>query len=270
MNEVIKFYRLFNLLSLDVALGAVIGSLFFIKIYEVEVSYPSLISLGITVWIIYTADRLLDVQDVAGEAASDRHRFHQRNQKKLKYGIVTAMFADIALIFFMPLEVIKNGMFLSGVVVVYILLRRKLHISKELLVAILYTAGVLLPAWPEYQMRLIQYLPILAFFLIALINLIIFSWYEKENDLKDRQDSIATLVDERSIRFMLIGSFVVTFTISFCLFFIPVYHFMALVFIAMTIVLFLIFRHRKYFASSEYYRLVGDAVFLFPILYMLT
>jgi hypothetical protein len=269
MNEVIKFYRLFNLLNLDVAAGAVVGSLFFAKIYPVVVSYPSVISLGLTVWMIYTADRLLDVQNIKGEAASERHRFHQRNQKKLRYGLVGVVIVDIALICFMPGEVIKHGIFLSGVVTVYILLRRKLHISKELLVASLYTAGVLLPAWPEGQMSLIQYLPILLFFLIALTNLIIFSWYEKENDLKDKQNSVATLVDEGAIRFVLIGLFVTNFSISLYLFSQQVYHFMSLVFITMTIVLFLIFRYSKFFAPNDYYRLVGDAVFLIPIFYLL-
>lgn len=269
MSEVIKFYRLCNLLSLDVAVGAVVGSFFFAKIYLVAVSYPSVISLGLTVWMIYTADRLLDVQNIKGEAASERHRFHQRNQKKLKYWLMGASIVDVALIFFMPGEVIKHGIFLSGVVVVYILLRRKLHISKELLVALLYTAGVLLPAWPEGQMSLIQYLPILLFFLNAMTNLIIFSWYEKENDLKDEQNSVATLVGEGAIRFMLNGLFVTAFSISLYLLSQQVYRFMSLVFIAMTIVLLLIFRYTKFFAPNDYYRLVGDAVFLIPIFYLL-
>lgn len=269
MKEVFRFYRLLNLLSLDVAVGAVVGSFFFTRIYGVATSWPSLISLGLTVWMIYTADRLLDVRDLKEEAASERHRFHQRNQKKLKCGLVGVMIADITLIFFMPGEVIKHGMFLSVVVAVYILLQRKLHISKELLVASLYTAGVLLPAWPEGRMSLTQYLPMLLFFLIAITNLIIFSWYEKENDLRDKQKSVATLVDEGTIRFMLNGLFVTAFSISLYLFSQQVYRFMSLVFITMTIVLLLIFRYTKFFASNDYYRLVGDAVFLIPIFYLL-
>jgi hypothetical protein len=212
---------------------------------------------------------LLDVQDVKGEAASKRHRFHQRNQKKLRYWLVVVMIIDAVLIFFMPISVIKHGMILSLVVVIYILLRRKLHISKELLVAILYTAGVVLPAWPENQMSPAQYLPIHLFFMIALINLIIFSWYEKGNDLKERQNSVATLVDEATIQYILIGLFVIALSISFYLFFQPVYHFMSLIFIAMTTVLLLIFRNKKFFARNDYYRVVGDAVFLFPIIYLL-
>ncbi len=270
MKKVIKPYRLFNLLSLDVAFGAVVGSLFFSKIYDLAPSYSSLISLGLTVWIIYTADRLLDVQDLKNGAASERHRFHQRDKKKLKYWLVLVIIIDAVLIFFMPISVIKNGIILSLVMVIYIVLRKRLHISKELVVAALYTAGVVLPAWPENQMRPVQYLPILLFFLTALINLIIFSWYEKENDLRDKQNSIATLVDEATIQNILIGLFVITFSISFYLFFQPAYHFISLVFIAMVTTLLLIFRYKKFFAMNDYYRLVGDVVFLFPMAYLLT
>ncbi len=269
MKEVIKLYRLFNLLSLDVVVGAVTGSLFFAKIFEVVPSYPSFVSLGLTVWIIYTADRLLDIRDVRGEAASERHRFHQRNQTKLKYWIVVVLIIDIVLIFFMPIKVIKYGILLSLVVVIYILLRKKLHISKELSVAALYTLGVVLPSWPEIQMSSAQYLIALLFFLIALINLIVFSWYEKENDLRDKQDSVATLVEEITIHYLLIGIFVITFSISFYLFFQPPYHFIALVFFAMAAILLLIYSCKRFFIRNDYYRVLGDSVFLFPMVYLL-
>ncbi len=269
MKEVIKLYRLFNLLSLDVAVGAVVGSLFFAKFFELVPTYSSLISLCLTVWVIYTADRLLDVRDVAGEVASERHRFHQRNQSKLMYCLVAVLIIDIVLIFFLPFKIIEHGIFLSLVVVIYLLLRRKLHISKEILVAALYTTGVVLPALPESKLSPVKYLPILLFFLIALINLIIFSWYEKENDLRDRHDSVATLVEEMTIQYILTGLFVITFSISFYLFFHPAYHFISLVFIAMAAILLLIFTCKKFFTRNDYYRLAGDAIFLFPIVYIL-
>ena len=269
MKEVIKLYRLFNLLSLDVAVGAIVGSLFFAKIYGVVPSYPSLIALGLTVWIIYTADRLLDILDMNGEAASERHRFHQRNQKKLTYWLMVVMIINVVLIFFMPRIVIIHGIILLLVVVIYIVMRKRLHSSKELLVAVLYTSGVVLPSWPDNQLSPAQCLPILLFFIIALINLILFAWYEKENDVKDRQNSVATLVDEATIRYLLIGMFVIAFSVSFYMFFQPIYHFMSLVFITITTILVLLFSYKRSFAKNDYYRVVGDAVFLFPIIYLL-
>jgi 4-hydroxybenzoate polyprenyltransferase len=270
MKEVINLYRLFNILSLDVAAGAVIGSLFFAKIFEVVPSIPSLISLGLTVWIIYTTDRLLDARDVVGEAASERHRFHQRHQKKLMLWLVLAMMIGFGLIFFLPTTILKHGAMLSLVVVVYLLLRKHLYISKELLVATLYTIGVLLPVWPSNKISPDDFLFILLFFLIALLNLIVFSWVERKNDIQDKQSSLATIIDEKSIRSVLIGLFVITFSICFYLVLQPAHYVVALIFFVMTIILLSIFLFKYFFIRNGYYRIAGDAIFLLPLIYLLT
>lgn len=270
MSEVIKLYRLFNLLSLDVAVGAVIGSLFFAKIFEVAPSVPSLISLGLTVWIIYTADRLLDIRDVMGEAASERHHFHQQHQKKLVLWLIMITIIDFGLIFFLPAAILKHGITLSFVIAMYLLFRKRLYISKELLVAILYTTGVLLPVWPSSNMSSDNFLLILLFFLIALLNLIIFSWFEKKNDIKDKQTSVATIIDEKSIRFVLIGLFVITFSVCYFLTLQLAYYFVALIFFVMTLMLLSLFLFKGFFLRNGYYRMVGDAVFLLPLIYLLT
>jgi len=270
MNEVIKLYRIGNYLSLDVVAGAITGSLFFAKVYEVTPSVTSLIALGLTVWIIYTADRLLDIRYIKHEATSGRHRFHQKNQKILTGWLWLMIVIDMALIFFMPVNIIKNGIVLSLIVIVYILLGKRLYIFKEFLIAILYTAGVVLPAWPENGLSTGQYTPIVLFFIIALINLILFSWYEKVNDLKDHQHSVATLVEDRTIQYILTGLFAVAFSISFFMFVKQAFYFMALVLMVMTAILFILFKYNKYFSEYEYYRVVGDSVFFVPIVYLLT
>ncbi|HEX8061295.1 MAG TPA: hypothetical protein VF473_10190, partial [Cyclobacteriaceae bacterium] len=53
-------YRTFNLLSLDVALGAVISAAFLGRILNVHILPQGYVLLGIIVWLIYTADHLLD------------------------------------------------------------------------------------------------------------------------------------------------------------------------------------------------------------------
>jgi 4-hydroxybenzoate polyprenyltransferase len=269
MEEVIKLYRLFNILSLDVAVGAVTGSLFFAKFFEVVPVVPSLISLGLTVWIIYTSDRLLDIRNVRGQAASERHRFHQRNQKKLILWLFMIMIIDFGLIFFMPATIVENGIMLSIVVAIYLLFRKHLHISKELLVATLYTAGVLLPVWPSNEIVLNDLLFILLFFLMALLNLIIFSSLEKKDDLKDKQTSVATIIEEKSVRIILIGLFIIAFSICLYLILLPVYYSAALMFFVMTAILLIIFVFKDFFVRNEYYRMAGDAVFFLPLIYLL-
>lgn len=270
MREVIKFYGLFNILSLDVVAGAVISSLFFAEMYSVVPSVISLITLALSVWIIYTADRLLDVRDIKGEAASERHRFHQRHYKGLLYSVLVAVIVNVVLVFFMSPVIIRYGILLSGVVMIYIMFGKFLRILKELVVAVLYTAGVILPAIPENPPGIEMYLPILLFFLIALINLIIFSWFERENDLKDKHNSIATLIDDYRIRKILIGLFITAFLFSACIYFLQVPYLVSFVFVIMILILLVIFCYKNFFAGKNYYRVAGDAVFMMPLLYVMS
>jgi hypothetical protein len=269
MRYVIKYYRLFNILSLDVAFGAIISSLFFAKFYGASPSFISLLSLGLTVWLIYTADRLLDVWDAKGEVSSERHQFHKENQNILVRWLVVIAIIDSGLIFFMPVLIIKRGLFLSMMVIGYVLLRKNLYVFKEFFVAVLYTAGVILPTVPATFINPDGYLPILQFFLIALLNLIIFSWYERERDLNDKQESIATKVDEPTMRSILLVLFFVTIAISGGIILLTKAYYVALVLSVMTATHLLIVLRKNLFERNYLYRLVGDAAFLFPLIYIL-
>jgi hypothetical protein len=49
----------------------------------------------------------------------------------------------------------------------------------------------------------------------------------------------------------------------------PASQLVSLVFMGMTAILFLVFWHKDTFVRNEHYRLVGDAVFLLPLIYVL-
>jgi len=270
MKEVIKYYRLFNLLSMDVAEGAVVCSLFFSKIYAVTPAWTSLISLGLTVWIIYTADRLLDVRDAEGKVSSERHRFHKDNQRALTFWLVFIILIDAALLFFMPLTIIKRGALLSVIVIIYILFCRRLHLLKEVFVALLYTAGVVVPVLPERNISLHSTFPLIQFFVIALLNLIIFSWYEREQDLNNKQISLATLQDDRSIGYLVFALVIMSSLLSgYMILWLEMY-FVSMVLWMMTMILLMLYRQRNLFEYEDQYRLIGDAVFLLPSIYLLS
>ena len=78
MTFISGFYKWFQVLSLDVALGAVATAMFVAKQLDVSPAPYAFTSLGITVWLIYTFDHLLDGQEIKGEALTYRHRYHQR------------------------------------------------------------------------------------------------------------------------------------------------------------------------------------------------
>ena len=94
MNKIISVYRLLNILSIDVAAGAVICALFFARLFEVQIKPYGLISLGLTVWIIYTADHLLDGIKTHHRAATKRHQFHQYHFKVLCVVMIVAIIID--------------------------------------------------------------------------------------------------------------------------------------------------------------------------------
>jgi len=270
MQKLINIYRQINLLNLDVVAGAVIGSLFLAKWYEVTPSVVSLISLALTVWLIYTADRLLDVKDAKEAVTSARHVFHQRYRQHLLSGLVFIIVADLALIWFMPQIIIKRGLVLSLVVIGYILYRKKLRLLKEFFVALLYAAGVAIPALPESTVPIRSHLPLLALFLIALINLILFSYYEIELDRNTGQHSIATILSNKAIRILLLLLFIASLSLSVYIMISLKLYVAPIVLITMTAILILIYVQKPFFEKKDYFRLAGDAIFILPLLYVLS
>lgn len=83
MKAVERLYKVFNLLNLDVVLGAVVSALYFAKLFDTKVNVFGIITLGLTVWLIYTADRLLDVKRMTTIPTTERHKFHQKNYSTL-------------------------------------------------------------------------------------------------------------------------------------------------------------------------------------------
>src|SRR6476659_9916470 len=91
MHKLSRYYKLANILSLDVVAGAVICSIFFSQVFNTVIRVSGIISLALSVWIIYTVDHLLDARRITRQASTVRHRFHQKNQKIL-YSVLLLAF----------------------------------------------------------------------------------------------------------------------------------------------------------------------------------
>ncbi|HET9054064.1 MAG TPA: hypothetical protein VFM90_07820, partial [Cyclobacteriaceae bacterium] len=210
MNNLCRFYRLLNILSIDVALGAVCCGAWFAGYFGVTLKPYALICLGLTVWIIYSADHLLDAVKVKGVASTLRHRFHQKHFKVLVIMLLLAGTIDFALLFFIRARILQAGIFLISVVGVYLLLSRWLTYLKEIAVAVLYCGGVLLPALSlnETTLTVAHVFLILSFFLTALINVIMFTWFDHALDVQDGNHSFSTKFGRPFTRQLLIVLFV--------------------------------------------------------------
>lgn len=256
-------YRIINLLSLDVAIGAVITALFFSKQLLAPVRVYGIVALGLTVWVIYTADRLMDVRNLIKPASSERHRFHQKHYKPLCVAIVIVVLIVCVLMIFIRPSVLIGGLILAPVIMIYLLLQKMLPV-KEFTVAVLYTLGVLLPAWPEHW-QLVEHATglITQLFLIALTNLLLFAWFECDADSKMEQASLATRLGKKTVSTLLIILFVIGISLSFV---VIIYNPISWFFLLMWLMLVSLFIFHTHFEQHEQYRLWGDAIFFLPLI----
>jgi 4-hydroxybenzoate polyprenyltransferase len=270
MEILYKIYRTLNILSIDVVAGAVVCALFFSKILNVQLKPFGVISLGLTVWIIYTADHLLDARRVLQLASTDRHRFHQHYFKILFIILLLMVLVDAVQLFFIRKPIIIAGLFLAVLVLIYFFVQRYLVYVKELFGALLYTGGVLLVplALKEIPLSSMQMVLMLSFLLTALINLLLFTWFDRERDQKDKHQSFTTIFGEKATQTILSILFILNASLTA----IQVKNdFMkpAIILALMNLILLLILLNKNFFSVNDRYRLLGDAVFLLPLLYFI-
>lgn len=271
MRFALRFYRLLNHLSIDVAAGAMIGSLYFASVFATEIKRAEVIVLGLTVWIIYTTDHLRDARRIVSKASTPRHSFHQQNFKILVFVLLAVMLVAFAFSFFVRGVVLRWGALLSALVCCYFLLYRYLYRFKEIVAAFLYTAGIVLPALAGMEMPLsiCNSIVLFLFMTTALINLLIFSWFDRKPDAQDQQPSFVTIYGEQRARQVIYILFLLhALLLFFSLFMYPKAH-NVLIFIPMNVMLLLIFILEKYFLVGDRYRLAGDAIFFLPLFCLL-
>jgi 4-hydroxybenzoate polyprenyltransferase len=262
-----NLYRKLNLLSIDVALGAMCGSLFFAKLLDGNVPIVGIVCLGITVWIIYTVDHLMDARRIGPTASMERHRFHHKHYQLLLKLVILMVMINGVLTFFALENVWVGGIFLLIGVASYLLINRYIHLLKELLISILYTMGVLMPILmtKRFSLQEVPWIIVSQFGLVAFMNLLIFSWVDYEHDKKDGTVSFATKAGERLTKGV-IGS--VLFCVLTLFIFSPQVTASGLM-VLMAILQFAIFWKKNRFLSLNRYRLIGEAIFMLPLLYYL-
>ncbi|MEO9870497.1 hypothetical protein [Ekhidna sp.] len=255
-----RAYRIAQILSIDIVIGAVILLRFFCVQMDVKVGWPVYILLGITVWLIYTTDHLNDAEK-AKKSVRDRYVFHRNHRKKLLFVAIILLIILFVLVFFIPVVIMIGGIFLGGFSFLYLIIQHKLSnfFFKEFYVSMVYTSGILMV--PFSMSGSIRYEYLILLFLLTFLNLIIFSWYEKDADLKDGFKSIATQ-SRRSFLERLIF-IVVSFGLGISILDSNV---VALYFILGFLVYGLMVIYSSWFKKSFRYRFVGDGVFLMPML----
>lgn len=266
MNAPAGIYRLLNALSIDVALGAVCSAAWFAKGLQVQLRPYAYLALGLTVWIIYTADHLLDASKITQDASTHRHRFHQKHFNVLLVIVLLAVIVDFIFLFFIRLKILYAGLGLFSIVILYLLVNRWLSFAKEIVIALVYSCGVLLPAFSltQTELSMSDVLWLASFFLTTLINLILFSVYDVLSDKADGSNSFVLTFGERPTRRILSVFFILQAALIGML----VYESMltvGFVLFAMNATLLVLFLNQPFFKQFDRYRLFGDVIFLFPV-----
>jgi hypothetical protein len=253
-------YRLLNLLSLDVVAGSISSSLFFSHLFKVPVHAAAVFALGLSVWCIYTLDHLHDVAKLSSAAFTERHRFHQRHFTLLLRSVGTSVIILMGILPFLPKEILKAGAFMFTYLMLYFSLKHY-AIWKEFLLSLGYTMGILVPCSTAlYSMDSGQLTTIIAFATAALINVILFSWFDIEIDRLSKYPSIAQRLGKQKTCYLLGVLFFIQ-GILIAILLMKTFFTVSCILGLMNLALFIIFFRPLYFGRQDRFRLVGGFCF---------
>lgn len=271
----LKLYKYLNLLSIDVAIGSCICSVYISTYLNIQVDWTAITVLGLTVWLIYTFDHLQDGLKIKGIANTDRHRFHQKYFRGLVITSAIVLIIISIMVFNLPKNTVVMGVSLACLVLAYFMLLHFLGLKasyhKEILVAVIYTCGIFLAPMSVYNgvVELVHVMLFFQFVNMAFLNLIIFSWLETEKDRSNGFPSLVSVIGKkwatRVIMILIFTQLVVSLVLIDQFGMIDVSY----IVLSMTSVLGVIAFFSDYFSKKERYRLWGDFVFIVPLIALL-
>lgn len=262
-------------LSLDVVLGTVFGSLAVWRLpnSKGEINILSIIVLALSVFVIYTADRLLDIRKNP-HLNTPRHAFHAQHWKLLWRIILGLLLIILVLCFWLPRPILYLGLATGFVCMAYLLLVNRLpkeHIiqfTKEYYVALIYSVGIWVP--PMLMQGIFSWEScLLAFFYVLLVfqSLLLFSWLEAHE--AEEAHSLAILWGEETSLKIIRGVswLLIVASIVLLLFLETVYLFrFTYILLLMTLSQGFITYHPMFFLLNERYRWIGELVFWWPLI----
>jgi hypothetical protein len=140
-----------SLLSLDAPLVALVWQDFLARCYAVPLRPPTRVALGLTVWAIYVADRLLDVRHAPAGPETVRHGFYRRHRSLARGALCCILVADLVIALgWVRFAILEHALFIGLGTLFYLTafpLAGLRHVAwKKVLAGLIFTAGVFLTA----------------------------------------------------------------------------------------------------------------------------
>lgn len=259
-----RFYRYLKWLSLDVTAGAIVLSAFFSSQLGLPIHVFELIALGTAIWLIYNIDHLVDARKVLSSLGT-RRNFHRQYARFILWFSVFVCIGGIYTAFRLPWEVVRVGLFLTGLSIGYLVLAGKLFWLKEFLVAVIYSTGVLIPILVRIDFRTEVVLIWIALFLLAFANLLIISKVEYLADRSDGFQSIVTEIGLKVVRPLFYSTLILASGIGLLL---VGTNWMAGIYFPLVCILYGFIWHLRIFHQKEVYRTLADGAFILPVLFL--
>lgn len=267
-----------NCFSVPVVVGSAVSAFFWSTYFQTSLPLIFYWLLPSTVWLIYTIDHILDGRRLGSDASSLRHRIHFIYRKELQFTcLILILLNTILSVTSLPTSILLTGGSLALLISVYFVfvhrksrensVQRKIP-SKEIFIAIGACIGMLvlpgIPATAEWSLG--NVLLILSFFGINFGNILIFSFFDHDDDLKDgfsTAGSIGVEKLEQLIQQVLISTFLL---ITFWTFVVNSPRKLPVIMTLMLMLnmLGLIMIKKEEFKDHGRYRLWGDMIYLAP------
>ncbi len=276
----LNMYHKFRTLSLDVVLGALSGAVMSEKVFNVQMETAWWFVLAFAVWIIYTADHLIDANKLGNHASSERRLFYFRYFKLML--IIVGLLIIITLLIsflFLDSKIIYFGICLGVFITIYLIIiqikgsEKLWWLQKELIVAMVYTAGI----WSSSILHSLQTIGLheivlcITFFIIVWADILIIAQFEIENDKQDGFTSLPIIIGKKKNVWLIKSlQFFVGFALLFLLFKDTNKNIIygSIILLSMSVILFILLKYESFFAKKERYRVVAESVFFLPAFMM--
>ncbi len=199
-----KIWQWPNIWSIDAALIAIAWQFIFARSAGHSLSATCIWVLGLSVWLTYLADRLLDVRKRSlNQLLSYRHRLAKKHSRPLwtLWGLILLLDLILALRG-LSHEQLEHGFVLLLICLTYTVLNQTLSkrfFPKELCVGLIYAGGVVV-----FQLEGVSWLAVTCFALLCSLNCIIVSAKESAVDAALEVQSLTTYLRPIVVGWLLI------------------------------------------------------------------